>query len=153
MLCLWAAAPCLTDHTMVWKDFFCNSHRSKEIESVSYQTGIMLQACCSSLCSSCLKRQIHGGFVYTTDLADLRFLHEKKKKKQCNWLSRKWCKHSSRWQLHVESSHCCPCRLFLNRPIAFLCSIPAVWITPVIPEMGIFEEKNGFVSNPLCGYL
>lgn len=38
----------------------------------------MHQDCCSTLWSSCLKRQIHSSFVYTTDLADLRFL--------CSWI-------------------------------------------------------------------
>lgn len=108
----------LSDQTMAWKHFLCKCHHNKETESISYQNGIMLQPCCSILWSSCSRRQIQSGFVFTTDLPDLWSLNIHTKK-QYNWLSRKSCKHSSWWQLNVESSHCYPCTLFLNRPITF----------------------------------
>lgn len=61
--------------------------------------------------------------------------------KQRNWLSRKWCKHSSWCQLHVESSCCYTCRLFINRLTTCLLSIPIVRISPFNAVMNIFEES------------
>lgn len=123
--------------TALWFKRIYQTLHSKEKERFSYQSGIKLRPCYNVFCSSCLKRQTQSGFVHTTDLADLQSLH---KKTQYNWLSKKCCKHSSWWHLHVQPTPCYPSRLFPNRPIMFLRSRLAVWFSPFIAEINNFKK-------------